>query len=533
MNLRRFLPLVVCVVLSVGAQPEGGGRALLARGGAHERAGRLDAAERDYTAARAAAERTGDRALLAEALLDLGYLQYYRGEMNEALVNLQRAYDLESAEGDAKRRRHALESIAHVYADVSVGQYDRAVEYYRQLLGEYEAAKDGINVADTLFNIGSTVERKGDLAAALEWYRRALAAEEKLGRRDEAAFVKRSIGVTLGKLGRPAEALPLLDDALRFFRVTNDTERVMVVRQSRGIVYRKLERLDEAIADLEATRGWFRSRKNTRFLEKTEDELASAYAAAGRWREAYDARTRHDALQRDLAEKLREEHTSRLRVRFDAEKKEQENQALLRDKAAAARIRWLQTVVLLLGAAVIAVLVYLAARLVRDARRMRAMAMTDELTRLPNRRHLLEEGEAQVVRSRAMGEAFCVVAVDVDHFKRINDTFGHAAGDLVLQRIAHACRVTLRPGDRIGRTGGEELGVILPATREAAAMAVAERLRAAVELLDWHDVDPALRMTISLGVAEWHGEETLARVAARADERLYRAKQEGRNRVAA
>ena len=516
----RSLLLLLALLTTFGAL--GDPRALLERGTTFEKAGRLDDAARHYSAARDEAQRAGDRVVLAEALLHLGYVQYYRGEMNEALVQFQRSYELASASGNAKGRRTALESIAHVYSDVTVAQYDRAAEYYRQVLQEYQAAGAGTNVADTLFNIGSTLERKGDLAAALQWYRRALQAEEKLGRLDEAAFVKRSIAVTLGKLDRPAEALPLLDDALRVLTEADDRDRSMAVRQSRGVIYRKLGRLDDAIADLEATRRWFREHGNTRFLEKSEDELAGAYAAAGRWREAYDARSRHNALQRELAEKLREEQTARMRVRFDAEKKEQENRALLRDNAAARRIRRLQWIVLFLGAAIIVVLALL-------ARRMRAMAMTDELTRLSNRRHLLAMGEEQ----RASGQPFSIVAIDIDHFKRINDTFGHAAGDVVLQRVAQACRGALRPGDRIGRTGGEEMSAILPAASAHEAAVVSERLREAVEALDFSNLDPTLRVTISLGVAEWNGEETLARLAARADERLYRAKREGRNRVAA
>lgn len=536
MNPRLLLPLLLCLAVSLAAQSPrtaSSNHAVLERGLEHERAGRLEDAERDYKAVLAGATRDGDRRLLADALLHLGYLQYYRGEMNQSLVNLQRSYDLHNAAGNAAGRRQALEGIAHLYADTKFGQYDRAVEYYRQLLAEYEAVRGNTGIADTQFNLGSTFERKGDLAQALEWYRRSLASEEKLGRAGEAAFVRRSIGVTLGKLGRPAEALPLLDQALRYFEETNDVERVMVVRQSRGILLRKLGRTAAAIADLDASRRWFASRKNTRFLEKSEDELAGAYAAAGRWDDAYAARTRHTALQRELTEKLREEHTSRLRVQFDAEKKEQENRALVREAAAAARIRRLQTIILLLGGGIILTMAFMAVRLVRDARRMRAMAMTDELTRLPNRRHILAAAEEELARAGAGGAPFSLLALDIDHFKQINDTFGHAAGDTVLQRVAHACRIALRPGDRIGRTGGEEFIVLLPSTARAAALLVAERLRAAVEALDCSDVDPALHVTISIGVAEWQGPESLARLAARADAVLYRAKEDGRNRVAA
>ncbi len=341
--------------------------------------------------------------------------------------------------------------------------------------------------------------------------------------------MKRSIGVTLGKLGRNAEALPILDEALRTFVSIGDRDRSMSTRQSRGVVLRRMGNTNAAIADLEATRRWYAEQKNTRFLEKTEDELALAYSAAGRWRDAYEARTRHTVVQRDLAEKLREEHTSRLRVQFDSEKKEQENRALLRDKAAAERIRRLQTVILLLGGAIIAVLGYLMVRLARDKRRMRVMAMTDELTRLPNRRHLLAVAHTELQKDQPCS----LIAFDIDHFKRINDTWGHATGDVVLQRVAHACRSALRPGDAIGRTGGEEFTAVLPLTAGREAVAVAERLRATVETIDCSDVDPSLRVTISLGVAERRTGDTLERLAARADEVLYRAKEAGRNRVAA
>ncbi|MEA2464204.1 MAG: hypothetical protein QOJ98_1951 [Acidobacteriota bacterium] len=529
--MRLLLPLLLAATLVVHADERA--RALIASANAHEQGGRLAEAARDYEAARVAAERAGDRTDLAAALSGIGYLQYYRGETNDALRNLRRAYDVARAARNDEGQRNALDMIAHIYADPKLGQYDRAIEYYRQILPQYEAIGAAENVADTLFNIGSTYERKEDLPAALDWYRRALAAEERLGRTEEAAFVKRSIGVTLGKSGRYAEALPLLDDALRVVTALHDQERAMMVRQSRGIVHRRAGNASAAIADLEPTRQWYTDGKNARYLEKTEEELASAYAEAGRWRDAYEARTRHTTLQRELAEKLREEHTSRLRVQFDAERKEHENRALIRENAAATRIRRLQTIILILGAGIIAVLAYLMLRLTRDKRRMRDMAMTDELTRLPNRRHFLAAAEEQLQYARDARTALALIAFDIDHFKRINDSWGHAAGDLVLQRVAHACRTAIRPADQIGRTGGEEFMVILPGASQRDAVAVAERLRAAVGAIDLHDIAPALQVTISLGVATRTFEETLARLSVTADELLYRAKELGRNRVVA
>ncbi|HEU4887135.1 MAG TPA: GGDEF domain-containing protein [Thermoanaerobaculia bacterium] len=527
--MRRLLRIALCCLVagSLAAQspPPDGVKALLAQGDALEQAGRLDEAARVYVTARVEAERAGDRKSAAQACAALGYLRYYRGEMNQALVDLRRAYDIYGTINDVQGQRSALEIIAHVYADAQVAQYDRAIEYYRQLLSQYEAAGEAENVADTLYNIGGTYAQKSDYQTALEWYGRALAAEKKLGRRGEVAAVERTMGVALGNLGRFMEALPLFDDALRVFAESNDAEAVMQVRQSRGIVLRKLGRMDAAIADLEATRDWYAKNRNTRFLEKSQDELALAYASTGRWHDAYRTRTAHEALERELAVQLREEHTSHLRVQFDSEKKEQENRALLRENAAASRIRRLQTIILLLGALAIGALVYLAFRL-------RRMALTDELTRLPNRRRILAVADHELQRARTSGEAFSLLAIDIDEFKSINDRLGHAAGDLVLQRVAHTCRTTLGPTDRIGRTGGEEFLAILPRTPLAVAHTLAERLRAAVERLDLTDIDPTLHVTISMGLTGLTtADDALARIARRADELLYRAKQAGRNRV--
>lgn len=523
-RVRRLVLILLCCAATIGAaqQPRTSARAeaWIASGAKHEEAGRFDEAARDYKAAITEAERVGDRKHVAEGLTALGYILYFRGEMNDALVELRRGYETYNAIGDVQGRRGALNNIAHVYADVRVAQYDRAIEYYRQLLAEYEAAAGGaIDVADTLFNLGSTYSQKGDTDAALEWFRRALAAEERLGRPEEIASVKRAMGMVYGKTGRYAEALPLFDDALRVFVQKGDENGAMQVRQSRGIVLRKMGRLGAAIDDLETTAAYFAKSNNARFLEKSKDELALAYADARRWADAYRARTEHEAVERQLAVKLRDDHTARLRIQFDSEKKDQENRVLLREKAANERIRRLQTIILFLGSVIIAVLAYLAVRL-------RTIAMTDELTRLPNRRRTLALAAHQLQRG-----SFALFAIDIDHFKAINDTYGHAAGDVVLQRVANACRINVAPNGIVGRIGGEEFLVLLPNTPLPAARTIAEHLRTNVESIDLSDIAPALRVTISIGLIETAAHESLSTVTRRADELLYRAKELGRNRV--
>jgi diguanylate cyclase (GGDEF)-like protein len=494
-------------------------------------------AEREFGIALAAARQSRDLPLQAEASENIGYLQYSRGAMADALTNVQTSYRLSAQLGDEKGRLEALSMIANVYADAHVAQYDRALEYYRQLLGEYEKRGQRSDVADTLFNIGSTLEAKGDPAAAELHYRRALGSFQKLGQAKDVAFTKRALASALMKQGHASDALPLFDDALSFYDRAHDAENVAFVRQFRGMAYRRVGRLSEALAELDAARQYFEREKNVRFLEKNAEETALVYKQLGDWRNAYDASVRHTALSEALAAARRDELSSRLRVAFDSEKKDQENRALVRENGLrsvalreAERSRKLQIVVSALIALLAAAMAILFWRQVVNTRRMRAMAMTDELTRLPNRRHILAAAEIAFEAAKRDGRAAAVIVLDIDRFKRINDTLGHSAGDAVLRAVARACRLTLRADDQIGRIGGEEFLVVLHSANAQQANEIAERLRTAVERLDLSSIAPNLHVTISLGVRIANDYDSSAAIAA-ADSMLYRAKESGRNRV--
>lgn len=153
-------------------------------------------------------------------------------------------------------------------------------------------------------------------------------------------------------------------------------------------------------------------------------------------------------------------------------------------------------------------------------------AQTDPLTGLGNRRSL----ELSLSLLEAEGRAFAAIALDIDHFKRVNDSHGHEVGDQVLRQLAELMRRCCREGDLLCRTGGEEFLMMLPGASLEVAAVVAERLRVTVQDTP---LEPVGAVTISLGVARWDGEaggepvETLSE----ADRALYRAKQEGRNRV--
>jgi diguanylate cyclase (GGDEF)-like protein len=514
-------------------------RLRVCRGYGLESAGEPAEAMRDYDFGVAEGRRLGTRDLVAGALLLRGQLHYYRGDFTTAVADLDESYRVWTALGKGAQQRGALNAIANLYADSRVAQYDRALDYYRQVLASNLAAGSERGVATGHFNVASTLERMGRLDEALAQYRRGLAMDVRRGDSAEVAVDRRAVAIVLYKLGRPGEALALLDRVAAYAAESGNAELAAQTRLSRGVSLRMLGRHAEALGELERARARFAATGNDRFLEKVHEERALAFAASGAWRAAFEARGEQMALRRSLEAGADQERSSRLRARFDADKKEAENRALMRENAlrrealaAGARVRRLQVVVLVLSAFVIGGLVLLVARQLARARGLRATALTDALTGLPNRRHLDLLGDAAARAARSRGGGFAVLGVDVDHFKRINDRFGHQAGDAVLRRVAGAARGALREGDHLGRAGGEEFVAVLPATGASGAAPVAERLRAAVESADFSDLAPGLTVTVSVGIAAWDpADDGFAESCRRADEALYRAKAAGRNRV--
>jgi diguanylate cyclase (GGDEF)-like protein len=155
----------------------------------------------------------------------------------------------------------------------------------------------------------------------------------------------------------------------------------------------------------------------------------------------------------------------------------------------------------------------------------------DGLTQIFNRRYFDEALEREVNRSKRYGRILSLIAFDIDHFKNVNDTHGHLAGDNLLRQLAAQIKPRLRREDVFARTGGEEFGVLLPEIDLDGARKTAEKIRRIVETMLFKHERIAIQCTISLGVTTLESEDSPKGLYGRADERLYEAKQGGRNRV--
>lgn len=158
-------------------------------------------------------------------------------------------------------------------------------------------------------------------------------------------------------------------------------------------------------------------------------------------------------------------------------------------------------------------------------------ARTDALCELGNRKAFDEAMSFMATRLKSHGTQYALMLIDIDYFKRINDTFGHAAGDLVLMSIGQSLVDCVRPDDQVFRIGGDEFGILLKGVSEENVTAVGKRIREDVELCDFHVEEESTVVTMSMGLTIAQPRDTPETLFVRADEALYQSKEQGRNRL--
>jgi diguanylate cyclase (GGDEF)-like protein len=256
----------------------------------------------------------------------------------------------------------------------------------------------------------------------------------------------------------------------------------------------------------------------------------------GDWQGAYQYRSEAQHTSEKLLHNQLDQRFATLKVEFDTAAKDKENtllmsQNVLDQKALAQerRANTLQTVVIVLSLLLLGLLTTMVLRQRRGARRMHALAMTDELTGVPNRRALLTHLEALL--QNADQPPCAILIIDIDHFKSINDRHGHPAGDETLRVFTACLRSAVTEPAILGRLGGEEFVVILPNTGLPEACRIADQICARTPNMDLATSLGGRRITVSIGVTAATVQDTVSAVLRRADAALYAAKHAGRNCV--
>jgi diguanylate cyclase (GGDEF)-like protein len=506
------------------------------RGQMYETAGNNAKARALYEQAVTVAAETHDDEMLAQSLFSRGYLLGLEGEYAAGLSDLKRAQALFEKLNKPVHSLTVLNSIATQYN--RMGDYSQSVYIYSRALKAQREAGMQREEAVTLHNLGRAYENLHDWEDSRKSFAESLAVSRQLGYPRGEAYALRGLAAVSNASGDPKGALDTLTRAETLQRQTPDARLRAQIQLARGIAFHKLDRLPDSVAALEDALEVFRQADAMGELNATYSELAEVYAQSGDWRAAYDRRTQAKETSDRLLNNQLDQRFATLKVEFDTAAKDKENALLIHENAinqqALAQgqsVRHLQAAVILLSATLVLVLATLAVHQRRNALRMKYLALTDELTDVPNRRSVLSRLDP-LLRDPEQG-CCAVLIIDIDHFKKINDQFGHPTGDEVLKAVAATVRNSIVEPGFFGRLGGEEFLIVLPHMDANGARDAAERFRLAIMSIDtsrW--CSDSRRITASIGCAvSKPGADTPSTMLKRADFALYAAKRNGRNCV--
>jgi len=507
------------------------------RGGYRESLNTPRDAVADFELGMALARHCGDDVLLATGLQARGGEYSLIGVHGKALADLLEAQRIFVQGELTEAATSTLQSIGVAYR--RLGYPEKAREYLRQSIEHAQQAGDHESQFISLLQLGYAEEEAGSYDKALANEQGAIEIARALDDRASIGAANLAMASVYTSLHRYQDAQNALQKAEADFAAAGDLADDGMVQFQRGRVLAGLGQQRKALESYARAQTAFETDGNPRYQEMLHEAKARSLEADGQFAAALAEFKRYLALHDQVERARLDQQAQMLRAQFDTDRSNLENARLKSEQAlkdrqveSLERVRAWQQAAMGLLAVLIGLLALLIIRQVRKLRRWKRMASLDALTGVANRRGVEYFTAAAMRRARARHEPLALLALDLDRFKQINDSYGHAAGDRALQHIARACTESLRDGDLLGRVGGEEFLAILPRSTLEQAADVAERLRSRVEALSLDDLPAGLRITISIGVAEMEaGDAGFADLERRADAALYRAKSEGRNRV--
>lgn len=521
---------------SAGLLPEGSGRLAWLRLRACQATALIDggdAAAGSRVIDDVLAEATADALQPARALaiLQRGVQRSRSGELLLGQQDLLAACEMLKGPGLERDLDLCLGHLANHYK--RMGDLDEALRLLSRLR---EAARHrGALYDDGIYTFGLAQVHHGrkDWVRALQEFDEANRVAELNRDPSGVIYAEHGVAHTLLLMGRAGEGLAHIEHAMRLLGQYPDPRQFVRCTVVHARLLAGVGRAAEAAMRLRDIESRVRASREDLLLADWQEAQADAQGRMGRWREAYAALEDWKLIDGRIQDQRISEQAARLRMQYNRQRDEEDLLALRRLNVQGRRLAQTQAVAIGLFVALLLISLGYALRKFRQARRLQLLASTDELTGLPNRRALIAYAEHRVRQAQRGGGTLSVLMIDVDRFKRVNDTHGHAIGDEVLRHIAQVLPTGLRGRDRFGRLGGEEFLVVLPGAGLDQAAQVADRMRAAIVATPLIGTAGKLHFTVSIGVAELgRPQESVAGLLARADAALYQAKDNGRNAVA-
>lgn len=474
--------------------------------------------------------------LEGEALEVRGALRSLIGDQAQAMIDFQHARAAFRDSGIDHEVDGLLQSMAIAYR--RMGDYAQAASYLEQSRKNLEAKQDWEGLAVNLIQFGFLHDEAGAPDKARAAFEEAIRIATEHNDDIERNGALLGLAEAQIALGQPQAARATLHEAAtRFAAAQDDSSKDMLLLLG-GEALAKQGLHAEALKHYALAQPLMEANGNLRYLAMLHQARSASEEALGRNHDALASFKRYNALQEELQGKMRLEQGRLLQYEYEIRRRDFENQQLRAERKAQAqqltdlrRIRNWQTLAMACGLLLATLLAAFALRQWRKSRRLRALALVDSLTGAATRRAFDATAADALAEARRTDVPLSLLALDLDRFKDINDRYGHPVGDRVLAATSREWMALLRDRDLLARIGGEEFVVVCPDTSAVEARGIATRLLEATQVLRFDDIDPALRIGVSIGLAQAESDDTVAALLARADAALYRAKQGGRGRV--
>ncbi|WP_137225954.1 diguanylate cyclase [Shewanella sp. MEBiC00475] len=478
-----------------------------------------------------------DPRLIADGRSIRGAILSYLGNFSAALEDLITAQNLYESLNLSYWANINLGEIASSYR--RFGDAETALKYQIKLEQNYLKNQQFYEANQTNSQIALSLEK-------LDRYEEAIQRNKKsrdfwLTQNELVAAANTSVNIAgnLIRLNRLNEADTILQQAKKLIIPDNDGS-YSYMNLFLGEVHFKQGHYDQAIIDITEAEKSFNDNNNIRGLNQTLQLKSQIYQTSQQWQQAFEALESFVESHMSQDKHVISERNAEMQARFNTNKIQNENEWLIqRDKDKEQQLdimqrnEHMQIVIIILVAIILIIVSIFAYKQLIRKQLFKRLALTDELTKLANRRDTYSQGNHFLKAAQLSGKPFSIISFDADHFKLVNDNLGHDMGDKVLVKLASMTASMMRETDVVGRVGGEEFLILLPNIDKTKAIEIANRLVDTIDKYDWSQISPHLHQTVSAGVASYSNEKELSPLLLKADKALYSAKAAGRNCVKA
>lgn len=477
-----------------------------------------------------------EQQLLAETLELRGDTLSLLGEQARAMLDFQRARAAYRAAGMGHEIETLLFSIAVAYR--RIGDYPQAARYFTGAISRMQDKQQWEDLVTNYIQLGFLHAESGAPDKAQTAFLQAIDVAGKHADSIGLNGARLGLAETQISLGEPAAALDTLAQARAGFVAEKDDSNNDMLLMLTGQALARQGEHAAALAHYGMALPLVKRNGNDRYLADIYKLQAASQESLGHTATALEDYKRYTDLQMKLQGKMRLEQSRMLEYEYEIRRRDFENRQLRADAKAQQqqvmaleRVRHWQALSLLLAVLFAALLGSLAWRQWKKSRSLSTQAMTDPLTNVASRIGIEHKIDQAISHASTARTPLTLLMLDLDHFKSINDRYGHATGDRVLREVTAAWQAQLRGRDPLGRIGGEEFVVVCQDTSLEQALLVSARLHEALHVLRFDDVDTSLQVSVSIGAASYKQGETREDLLASADAALYRAKQRGRDRT--